>query len=156
MKIFLTILAWLGLALMIAGTVLESFPTLTYLGAPEETWGQPELYFEWTSVWYILAFIAALPGVILELIGGLIARPRYLWIGLLVVGLAYCLIFLTGMVYTEFKQQAYPELYAPSPGSAYTTTQIIFALSFLSPGLVSIIEGIILRVLEKKKRGIVV
>jgi hypothetical protein len=149
MKIVLIVLACIGLALITLGTVLASFPTFTYITAPEEVWGRPGMYFEWMPMWYFLALLVALPGAILVLIGGLIARPRYLWIGLIVVGLAYCLIFLTGGAYVEFKQRAYPNLYAHS--HIYTSTQIVLALLFLSPGLASIIEGVAIRKPRKRQ-----
>ena len=109
MKISLTILAYIGLAFVMLGAVQTFEGTMDYLTAPAYVWSSPEgwHYFEWTGLWAISGLVAASFGMLLALIGGLIARPRYLWIGLIAIG--FICAFSFGVYANLPKQNPYYE-----------------------------------------------
>lgn len=103
------------------------------------------MYFEWTGMGYLGGFSAGITGLILTLIGGFLARLSYLWIILVVLGLAYCSVFLSGNIYVGMQHRAYPDIYPDS-----VSAEIISILIGLLPGLGFFWEGISLRWLFNK------
>jgi len=73
-------------------------------------------------------------GTILSLIGGLISRPKYLWIGLIIIGIVYIASFYG---YFAPSSGGYPN--NPSPNKI-----IVILVLILLPGLVCVGEGIFL------------
>ena len=119
----LKVVAWTGVGIIALGTPLaysssESLMNIGPRGAGVAWWG-----FTW-----ILGGI----GTVLLLAGGFIARPRYLWIGAVVIGLVYISSFY-GFI-----------LYSPE---GYETTALI---PVLSPGLACIIGGIVMQRLFRR------
>lgn len=137
MKILLIIFAFLGIGLLILGAVFAWWSASAYLQAPEFAWSTPGLYFEWTGFGYAGGLIAGLIGMILTLIGGLKTKRPYLWIGLILAAQVYCVPFVIGSIYVYQKELQYPMRYS-NPIEALGT------LGYLFPGIITLIEGIIL------------
>jgi len=87
-----------------------------------------------SGVGYFVETCAGALGTILALIGGFIARPKYFWIGAIVVGVAYIASFYGYAV--DFK--------------LYMLGGI---LVMLLPGLACIVAGIIIRKLDKRTQS---
>jgi hypothetical protein len=122
MKTFLKILAWFGLLLMVPGLVLSYSSSWVMVSSPGQLG---------SAAGYIAtAGIGAL-GVLLALIGGFIARPRYFWIGAIVVGVAYIASFYGYVVDFKF----------------YMLGGIVV---MLLPGLACIAAGIVIWKLAKR------
>jgi hypothetical protein len=134
MKTFLKILAWFGLGLMLISTVLQfawswdmAFPNHDSRGNGIDL---SPFYF----------FIAAF-AFILMLLGGLVARPRYFWLASIVIGF---LSFISPWgQWSEIDRFLYP--WKDYGG-------FFLVLSFILPGLLAIGEGILIRILENKRR----
>lgn len=142
MKIRLTILAYIGLAFVMLGAILTFRGTMDYLTAPASAWSPgSRYYFEWTGMWAILGWVAAGFGMLLALIGGLIARPRYLWIGLMANGLIF--VLSSGMYINIPKDKPYQPGYAADAVRNFVST-VPQNLFFMLPGLVCIVEGLII------------
>ncbi len=70
-------------------------------------------------------------------VGGLMARPKFMFVPLLVVGLLYCAPFVIGAVYPTSKQLQYPDIY---PDASYAAS-LSWSLPFLLPGLAIVAEA---------------
>jgi hypothetical protein len=143
MKIFLTILAYAGLAIVMLGTGLALIDVIYILSAPESAWSPGSWYFEWTGVGMLAGWGVAGFGALLALIGGLIARPRHLWISLIAIGLIYALSVGTYLFLPK----------GPREGVSQTDylTGIALILVFTLPGIACIIEGLVIRMTKRKK-----
>ena len=121
MKACLKVVAWVGVGIIALSTPLAYSSSETIMN-----WGST------AGFGFQLALILAIPGTLLVLIGGFIAKPRYLWIGAVVVGLAYISSF-------------YGVFLAPLP---VETNELLrglpLLLLLLSPGLACIIGGIVM------------
>jgi hypothetical protein len=146
MKILLITITCIGIALIILGAIFASMSALSYIQAPESAWSQPGTYFEWTGMGFLGGFVIGLFGIILSLIGGLIIKPRFLWVVLIVVGLFYCVPFIIGMFYPPYKEQVYPAIH---PNASYSDN--IGGLVYVLPGFISIIEAIVIHRREKNE-----
>jgi hypothetical protein len=82
-----------------------------------------------------IAIIFGIPGIVLMIIGGLIARPANFWVMSITAGLFYILSFF--YMYSQFFES----------GAAYILRTLSF--SFL-PGLIPVIMGLQLRKDSKK------
>ncbi len=133
LKIFFTIVACLGLLLVLLAAAPASFITLDFLRAPASFGRHLGFGIDFLFFW---GWYPAVLGVLLALIGGLIARPRYLWIPLVAVGLVHLLSFTGEYVYIV--REAGNLVRHP----IFKMTQTV------APGLVCIIEGIIVRKLR--------
>jgi len=125
MKTFLKVIAWVGLLFIAVGFPL-SFSSSSQL----TNTGQLG-----SGVGFWLAWMLGIFGTLLLLIGGFIARPRYLWIGSIVIGLVYILSF-----------------YGIIPWWA-ERNQLAWLPAYLSPGLACIIGGTVMQRVENKHRG---
>jgi hypothetical protein len=143
MKISAIVIACLGIGLLFLGAVLAWSSTSAYRQAPEFAWSTSGLYFEWTGLGYLGGFAAGFLGSVLALIGGF-ARTPYLWIGMILGALVYCIPFLIGGLYVYNKELQYPTLH-PNPGEALGT------LWWMAPGLATLLEGTVLAVLDSKR-----
>ena len=122
MKACLKVAAWVGVGIVALGTPLafscsESLMSIGPRGAGVGWWG-----FTW-----ILGGI----GTVLLLAGGVIAKPRYLWIGAIMIGLVYISSFY-GLL-----------LYSLENGT------ILGFIPVLLPGLACIIGGIVMQRLSR-------
>ena len=134
MKVVLAAVAWLGLLVVLGGTYfsfllsISVFPT--GIEGPFGPFGEMGLL----GVGYAVFFGCI--GTFLALVGGLVAQPRYLWIGLVIVGSIYIIslfeFFAISFLYNELS---------------------IFEGALALPGVVCIIEGIIIRWLRKRRKS---
>jgi hypothetical protein len=120
LKIFMTVIAYLGITLVILGTIMATWTSIYNLKYDSEWTGLPGLPA-------FLGILISIPGVLLALIGGLIARPRYIWFILIIVGIVYCIIIVIA-----------------------TSTLVVHLVTSI-PGVICIIEGFIILYLGKKK-----
>lgn len=121
MKILLKILAWFGLALIVPGLLLSYSSSWTWISTGQLGSG----------VGYVVTAGVGVIGTLLALIGGFITRPKYFWIGAIVVGVAYIASFYGYVVDFE-------------------TKFILGLFVMLLPGLVCIAAGIVIRKLNKR------
>ena len=117
MKTFLKFLSWIGLLIILIGLVFSYSSSWVLLTSPLGLG---------SGVGYVMTALVGTIGASLALTGGFIARPRYFWIGTLVVGIAYVASFYGYAV--EFEPRFIPGI-----------------LVMLLPGLACIIAGIIIR-----------
>jgi len=121
LKTFLEFLAWIGLLIILPGLVFSYSSSWVMASSPGQLG---------SGVGYVITALIGTIGTLLALIGGFISRPRYLWIGALVVGIAYIASFY-GYFYgytVELEVKFIPGL-----------------LVMLLPGLACITTGIIIR-----------
>jgi len=79
MKTLLKILAWLGLLIIALGLTLSFSSSSTWVNTGQLGSG----------VGYFAAMCLGALGAILALIGGFITKPKYFWLGSIVVGVVY-------------------------------------------------------------------
>jgi len=84
MKTFLKFLAWIGLLIILPGLLLSYSSSWVMVSRPGQLG---------SGVGYFAATCIGAFGTLLALIGGFISRPRYFWIGAIVVGIAYIASF---------------------------------------------------------------
>ena len=124
MKTFLKVLAWFGLLIIVPSLLLSysSFWTLVSTGQLG------------SGVGYVVTAGVGVIGTLLALIGGFIARPKYFWLGAMVVGVAYVASFYGYAVDFELKY-------------------LWGLLVMLLPGLACIATGIAIRKLNKRTQS---
>jgi len=123
MRKALRVVAWIGVGIIILGTPLSfsfssSLMSIGPMGIGVAWWG-----FTW---------ILGTLGTVLLLVGGFIAKPRYLWIGAIVVGLLYISSFYGGILWWV------------------ETNKLARGLAVSSPGLACIIGGIVMWRLSRR------
>ncbi len=142
------ILGWFGIALLIFGALLASLSVRAYIEAPEAAWsGKIIDYFMLAGAQLSLGFAASLVGVVFALTGGLIAKPRFLWIVLVSVGFVYSISYVIIATFSSFKTLAYQNM-----GWVDIIWIIIARTIRLVPGIASIIGGMIIRKLEIRNK----
>lgn len=139
MKNLSSVCVVVGITIIVIGIVLAAAPTFAYIQAPEESWSQPGS-FQWSSLGYLGGFLISVPGAILAWIGGVAARPPYLWKILIAVGVVYCAMFLAGVLYPTYKELTYSDKY---PGFSFV--ELIPGVIFLIPGASCVLEGLAFR-----------
>lgn len=130
MKITLTMLAWFGLLVTALGTLLSFSSSSTWVNTGQLGSG----------VGYAFTFFVGVIGTLFALIGAFITRPRYLWIGAIMVGVAYVVSYYGYVVPSPSS--------VPSPNGHhldFSPGMITGLLVMLLPGLACIIAGVILR-----------
>lgn len=136
------VLACFGVAAMALSLYLIILSAISRVSASTESWTLPYIH-EWEGLSLLVGLLIALPGALLTLVGGILAKPRFLWIIMIGLGIIYCVSLIIVMVfplgqdtggYTIWK---FPDIFMP--------------LLFLSPGLVCLATGVLIR---KTKRGI--
>jgi len=120
-RVILTIIAWLGLLIIVPGLLLSYSSSWTWISTGQLGSG----------VGYVVTAGVGAIGTLLALIGGFIARPKYFWIGAIVVGVAYIASFYGYVVDFE-------------------TKFILGLFVMLLPGLACIAAGIVIRKLNKR------
>ena len=144
MKNTFTITAFLGLGLMLLGTLIVAVATIVIILEPASYWVQPSISsaYEWIYLlMYIGGGVFSAIGVSLALVGGSLGKQRYFSISLTVIGVLY-ILFYSGIFYYLYQRRAHPA------GGEVNSPWILFVL--LLPGLVSILGGIILRKFKTK------
>lgn len=131
MKFFLKVAAWVGMGFIALGLPLSFSSSITLTSTGHLGSG----------VGYWLAVMLGIFGTLLILIGGFIAKPRYLWIGTIVIGLVYISSFY-GVIPELFENWTVWGL----PGAS---------LIYLSPGLACVIGGIVMQRVQNKRMGII-
>jgi hypothetical protein len=124
MKTFMKILAWFGLLIILPSLLLSYSSSWTWISTGQLGSG----------VGYVVTAGVGVIGTLLALIGGFIARPKYFWIGAIVVGVAYIASFYGYVVDFE-------------------TKFILGLFVMLLPGLACIVAGIIIRKLDKRTQS---
>jgi hypothetical protein len=118
---FLSVLGWLGVGFIALGLPLSFSSSSTWTSTGNLGSG----------VGYMLAWILGMLGALLILIGGFIARPPYLRLGAILIGLVYISSF-----YGWMKED----------------TENLGWLFNILPGLVCIIDSIIIKLLSNRKK----
>jgi hypothetical protein len=131
-RILLIVIACLGLFLVLGAAVPASFITGDFLAHPASFGHQTGNLFG-VDFLYFWGWNPAMLGALLALAGGLIARPRFLWIPLVAVGLVHLASFTGEYVYIV--REAGRLVRHPVFKMAQT----------LVPGLVCVVEGLVLR-----------
>lgn len=121
MKMFLKFLAWVGLLIVLSGLVF-SYSSSWVMSSSRGQLG--------SGVGYVITALIGAIGTLLALIGGFISRPRYFWIGTLVVGIAYIVSFY-----------GYFFGYTVELGAKFIPGLLVMLL----PGLACIVAGIVIR-----------
>jgi hypothetical protein len=88
MKIFFTIVAWFGLAIMALGVILSTLTSVSMMIHP------PTPYGGGVDFGHAFAFIGIEIGFVLMFIGGMVANPKYFSISTIVIGSLYIISFL--------------------------------------------------------------
>lgn len=140
------IVSYIGIAIIMLGIVMISRTAVSNIVSSTQSFKEP-LVHEWTGVPLILGWLISIPGVIFALIGGLVSRPRYFWIISVVIGSVYCISLITALITPSLKMRSYDDL----TNMNYLIPTFLF---LLPPGLLCIVEGIILRWLGKKQRTV--
>jgi len=129
MKTFQKITAWTGLGIVAIGATISFYSSWIIALDPN-----------WIGVDYghMFGLLLSIIGLLFMLIGGLLSKPKYFWIGSIIVGCFYIVSFFSMYQYWPTR---------------IDDNQIDFllsemAISFL-PGLVAIIEGMWLKATVK-------
>jgi hypothetical protein len=126
MKTFFKVLAWLGTGFFILGAIISFYTSwVFFLAEPGEIGVDFGHHF---------AILLGIPGLVLMLIGGLIAKPHKFWLVCFISGLFYIVSFFEIYLYFPYRIR---------DGQIEMLLQEI-AISIL-PGLVAIFEGIWMR-----------
>ncbi len=118
---FLSILGWLGVGFIALGLPLSFSSSSTWTSTGHLGSG----------VGYMLALMLGVLGALLILIGGFIARPPYLWLGAILIGLVYISSF-----YGWIKEDT------GNPGWIFS----------ILPGLICIIGGVVMARLSSRRK----
>jgi predicted MFS family arabinose efflux permease len=121
-KTFFKTIAWVGAALLTLAAIISFYSSWQLLAAEPGEIGVD--FRHW------IAIILGIPGIVMMIIGGLIARPANFWVISIAAGLFYILSFF--YMYSQFTES----------GMAYILQTLSF--SFL-PGLIPVVMGLQLR-----------
>jgi hypothetical protein len=108
----LTAIAWFGLVLTLVGITTAISSSNTWVKTGELG----------TGVGYFMTMCAGYIGLLLALVGGFIARPKYLWMGCIIVGIAYISSFYGYWV----KHELVGFLFLSIPGLVFIAGGLIF------------------------------
>ena len=131
MRKLVRIITWLGIGIMIIGIPFSFAASSKVMsGAGTEVEGGA-----------LMAWLLGAVGIIPMLIGGLIARPKYFWIGCLIAGALYIVSFYGFLMLSVWTM-------ANSEGRLWELIAGFAAL--LGPGLLALVEGILLKILPNR------
>ena len=119
----LKVLAWVGVGFIALGLPWSFSSSITWTSTGQLGSG----------VGYWLTWVFGIFGTVLVFIGGFVAKPRYLWIGAIVIGLVYISSFYAGI-----------------PWWAETSKRLAGLATMLSPGVACIIGGIVMQRLPRR------
>lgn len=137
-KIFLTLITWLGLIIILAGTYMSflssyndlqrSYQNFTFNRVPTMA-----------TLGYFITLLIGFVGAAISLVGGFSAKSSYLWMALLIVGIIY-IISMVGLIPLELH---YYEMDILSTGLTF----LLFSL----PGIACITGSVIIKQDSGKK-----
>jgi hypothetical protein len=128
LKRFLSIIAWLGAALILAASI----PLLPLLLSNDRGFQDPISLL--SSGGFFVYFEISILGVLLALIGGFKANPRYFWLGIIIAG-CVSILASTGVCLDDHFARLYTD-FRPE-----------YIILFI-PGLVLIIQGVLLKLVR--------
>lgn len=137
--IILNVLAWVGFIILIIGTVLMVWGSLTVVTFGE--WNQPGGYEGLAGVGLLVISGILLLGLSIMAIYGIADRPRGLWISAIIFG------SINGLAGLGWAYYGYMMTYVVASWSSF-----YFYLLALLPGALIIICGLYAMLLERKKR----
>jgi len=139
LKSMVAVFAYIGLAIVVLGVVGISWTAISYLESSAYSWSIPTVH-EWDGIPMIIGVFISIPGLVLALIGGIIARPHNFWPLILAAGAFFCIFIFIAFISRFVK--------------AHDESILILILElfvFSLPGLICIIGGVIIRWLMKKQ-----
>ncbi len=145
-SIVLNILVAIGVGIIALGMWAAFFVTIAYLQYPESSWSHPPID-DLIGLSFVVAFLFGLIGEALAIVAGAYAKPRFLWILFITIGLLYCLS-VSGTFYQTYKYAQYPQS-QPHYGDG-GIGDYLFDSIFLLPGLILIAAGSIMRIRKNK------
>ena len=125
------VLAWFGLLLMVLGTTLSFSSSSTFVNTGDLGSG----------VGYLLAFCVGSFGALMALIDGLITKPKYLWLGFIIIGITY---ISSWYGYVVPSSTGYLIKLPP--------LAVVILLLMLLPGIASVGSGIFLLKFHKQEK----
>lgn len=134
MIIFLKIISWLGIGFVIPGLFCSfsaSYNDLNYPGMTS------------SGVGYFVAMCFGAFAVILSLVCGLISKPRFFWIGCIIIGIIYIASFY-GWFLIMIGGRWIETVGLPKA--------ILGTISCFLPGVLFIFEGVILTIISKRQK----
>ncbi len=134
-RTFFKIVAWVGLGIFAAGVGISTY-VLTASIAYDHGSNLPLGIVGW---WIIIVPVV-LAGLVLMYIGGLIARPRYFWITVILTGILYIVVSVPPEWNVMVQRVS-------DQGARGILTDLRSYL--VSPGLAAILLGIILTVIDR-------
>ncbi len=129
MRTFLKVIAWIGLGFMAIGVAISFYTWISIINYVPERYPTMGPGFGW-----ILIIPLDILGLLLMTIGGMIARPKYLWLAIISTGLLHILI-------------SAPQL----PHLVQMQGRGLLSITFnslVSPGVLAILLGILLLTLN--------
>ena len=142
MKIFFKIIAWIGFGIFSLGVIVGLTTTSGYWVNP------PTQYGGGVDFGHPFAIILALIGIPFMLIGGLPGRPKCFWLGCIIMGSLYILVFLPFIEDIVSKIQHTEQEWLFKNGWIFRN-----ALQELGPiilGLIGVVEGVLLKRIENR------
>jgi hypothetical protein len=138
LKIISTILAWLGVIILISGIYIVSLTAVPYVMSAIQSFHDPYVN-EWTWLGALGGASLGATGIVLTLFG-LFSRPRFLWPVLVILGILICIFAVILVCIPGIKM------------GDYEIQQLILG-SFMSslPGIFCIVEGLIIRWLRRRQ-----
>lgn len=149
-RILLTIAGYAGMGLMALGTWLVSMMAVGLIREPDNYWTNPP-NMEWVGVILLGIAAAEFIGMIFAVIGGSIARPRFMWIPMIAIGGWYCLSAMTSAIYPIYKRSALGLKSGSGGGADPAVGGIIWMIIALIPGIVLIFEALAIRKPREEK-----
>jgi len=125
-------LAWLGLGFLALG-IFFSFVTSIAISLDQIA------YIGSVVAGYAIAWFFAMLGTFLMFLGGFFAKPRYLWIGAISIGILYISSFY--------------ELILALSDEEHLSFYLPFLIIALAPGLACIIGGMIIKQLSNRSKA---
>ena len=134
MKTFLKVIAWIGFGIFSSSTIVSFSALIFGVGGVDFT--------------HAFAFLLAIIGVPLMLLGGLITRPKYFWLASITVSSLFVISFYFSIVNLVFDIRHTEWDYLTRNGWLFTV--IWRRMMFFIPGIAGIVEGILIRQIETK------
>lgn len=138
MKTFFKVVAWTGLGVMAIGVAISFYvwmALIDYNPGIHPTFG-PE-------GWWLIILPVDILGLLLMYVGGLIARPKFLWLASISIGILHIVVSVPpewSFLVRRIHEQGIKGLLSDINSS------------FVLPGLLAIILGILLLVMYKQSR----
>jgi hypothetical protein len=139
LKICLAVLGFIGLITILICVGFLVIFAINYFQRPVEN-----QYGDMGWFGLLIVLFNSILGVITTLISGLITRPRYFWQPLVFIGIIFIVLWIIMFWIGEAKEPV-------EHSFEYFGTWVLQILLFASPGIVLIIEGIIIRWLRNRK-----